>query len=164
MSEHEPARSAPARSAPKVSARRRRRLLAGGLSLTTVLTGTALGLVATGADAATVTSASFGGTGTVLSGGVLYAKGGTPLTLTVITPTDIKCVDVSNAVTGHSVAPTVTSDGLRWQFAVTAPTNVADGQKTADVTATTKTNSQGACTGTPTVTTPRTRWTTPGPS
>ena len=62
---------------------------------------TVIGLVnAPAAFASSVTSAVFtGGAGTVTVGGTLYAKQGAALTLTVVTSSDTKCVDVTGAAT-----------------------------------------------------------------
>src|SRR4051794_27858986 len=72
------------------------------------------------AYASSVTSAVFtGGTGTVSVGGTLYAKQGATLTLTVVTSSDTKCVEV----TGAATLPRQTSSTAKsnWTFTTTAP-------------------------------------------
>src|SRR5207244_10392611 len=53
------------------------------------------------------------------AGGVAYARSGVSFTLTVTTPTDETCVDVSGAVTGHQTSATAKSS---WTFPGTAVT------------------------------------------
>lgn len=66
--------------------------------IATVMALLVAGLSAPAAFALSVTSAVFsGGTGTAIVGGVVYAKGGTSLTLTVTTSNDTRCVKVSGA-------------------------------------------------------------------
>jgi hypothetical protein len=57
-----------------------------------------LGVLASGALGSSVTSASFsGGAGTSTVGGMLYAKQGATVTLTVNTSNDSQCVNVTGA-------------------------------------------------------------------
>jgi len=77
-------------------------------------------LVATPVAAASVSSATFtGGAGTASVSGALYAKQGAALTLTVVTSSDTKCVDV----TGAAALPRQTSSTAKtnWTFTTTAP-------------------------------------------
>ncbi len=132
----EPAPSAPGRTS------RTRRFGAGLLSLTT-LTPALVGLSAVPAQAASVSSAVFsGGAGTVSVNGVVYAKQGGALTLTVVTSSDTKCVDV----TGAATLPRQTSSTAKsnWTFTTTAP--AGDGAQAFTVAASEKFNSNG-CTG-----------------
>ncbi|MCU1575804.1 MAG: hypothetical protein JWP70_508, partial [Leifsonia sp.] len=93
------------------------------------------------AAGSTVTSATFtGGTGTVSSGGTLYAKQGGALTLTVITSNDTQCVDVAGAFTAHSESSTAKSN---WTFTKTA--GAGDGVQAVTVTASKNANGQGSC-------------------
>src|SRR4051794_31465246 len=72
--------------------RRRPMWMAGLVAATTVLGGVSL----PAAFASTVTSAVFsGGAGTAPVGGTLYAKQGATVTLTVVTSSDTKCVNVA---------------------------------------------------------------------
>jgi hypothetical protein len=91
----------------------RRRLLgltAAGVAATVV----SFFVIVPGASASTVSSATFtGGSGTVTWGGVLYAKSGGALTLTVNTSADTKCVDVTGAFTGHQTSASAKST---WTF------------------------------------------------
>src|SRR4051794_1904310 len=78
------------------------------------------GLVVPAAFASSVTSAVFsGGAGTASVGGTLYAKQGAALTLTVVTSSDTKCVEV----TGAAALPRQTSSTAKsnWTFSTTAP-------------------------------------------
>src|SRR6188472_3246715 len=78
------------------------RLLAGVATGALVLGGVNV----VGASASSVSSAVFtGGAGTVSVGGTLYAKQGAALTLTVVTSSDTKCVEV----TGSAALPRQTS-------------------------------------------------------
>jgi hypothetical protein len=98
----------------------------------------------TPAFASTVTSATFtGGTGTVSVGSMLYAKNGGALTLTVVTSSDTKCVDVTGAFTGHQALKDATSTS--WTFTFT--TGAGDGVQTVTVAASPDFNPQGKCTG-----------------
>ena len=95
------------------------------------------------AFASSVTSATFtGGTGTVSSGGTLYAKQGGALTLTVITSSDTRCVDVAGAFTAHDQSGTAKTS---WTFTTTA--GAGDGAKGVTVSASPNVNPQGKCTG-----------------
>ncbi|MCU1505433.1 MAG: hypothetical protein JWP05_402, partial [Microbacteriaceae bacterium] len=94
------------------------------------------------AFAATVTSATFTGvTGTVVSGGLLYAKQGGVLTLTVFTSDDTQCVDVAGAFTAHSESSTAKSS---WTFSTTA--GAGDGVQAVTVDASPSFN-KGKCNG-----------------
>src|SRR3954447_8140580 len=77
------------------------------------------GLSVAPASASTVTSAVFSGAGTVFVGAKLYAKQGAALTLTVVTSSDTKCVEV----TGAATLPRQTSSTAKsnWTFTTTAP-------------------------------------------
>jgi hypothetical protein len=92
---------------------------------------------AEGAVTGTFTSAS-GQT----TGGVLYVKSGSAVTLTVTTPSSTKCVDVSGAHTGHDQSSTAKSS---WTFALTAPDG--DGASAVTVTATGGYNQNNKCNG-----------------
>jgi hypothetical protein len=77
-----------------------------------------LSVVVPGAAAASITSATFSGdVGAVTStvDGVLYAKPGTKLKLTVVTDANTKCVNVTGAVTGR-----ITSGNSPFVFTFTA--------------------------------------------
>ncbi|MGY1725621.1 OmpL47-type beta-barrel domain-containing protein [Geodermatophilus sp. SYSU D01062] len=133
----QPASGTPARPS------RTRRFTAGLLSLTTVLTPALVTLTAAPAQAASVTSAVFsGGAGTVSTGGTLYAKRGATLTLTVVTSSDTKCVEVDGAAT----LPRQTSSTAKsnWTFSTTAP--AADGVQAFTVAASPNFNPNN-CTG-----------------
>src|SRR6266568_1852677 len=113
-----------------------------GLAL--VLGGAASVAISSPAGASTVMSAVFtGGTGTVVSGGALYAKSGGALTLTVNTSSDTQCVDVAGALTGHQSSNTAKSS---WTFPFTA--GAGDGARAVTATVAPNVNSQGKCTGT----------------
>ncbi|MGW5238156.1 OmpL47-type beta-barrel domain-containing protein [Monashia sp. NPDC004114] len=117
-----------------------RRLLAGA-SVAAVVAG---GINLVPALASTVTSATFtGGGGTALVGGTLYARQGATLTLTVITSSDTKCVEV----TGAASPPIQTSPSAQtsWTFTLTAPSG--DGAQAVTVAASPDFNSQPKCTG-----------------
>jgi hypothetical protein len=87
------------------------------------------GMVLTPASASTVSSAVFtGGSGTASVGGILYARQGAPLTLTVTTSSDTQCVDVAGAFTAHQSSQTAK---VSWVFTTTAGTG--DGAKVATV-------------------------------
>src|SRR4051812_47534115 len=100
------------------------------------------GLSVAPASASTVTSAVFSGAGTVFVGAKLYAKQGAALTLTVVTSSDTKCVDV----TGAATLPRQTSSTAKsnWTFSTTAP--AGDGAQAFTVAASPNFNSNG-CTG-----------------
>ena len=101
-------------------------------------------LVLPSAYAASVSSAVFSGSaGTLSVGGVLYAKQGAALTLTVVTSSDTKCVDV----TGAAALPRQTSSTAKssWTFTTTAP--AGDGAQAFTVAASPNYNVNGACTG-----------------
>ena len=101
------------------------------------------GSLALPASASTVGSATFsGGTGTVTSGGVVYAQQGGALTLTVSTSNDTKCVDVSGAVTGHQQSSTAKTT---WTFTFTAA--AGDGTQAVTASASPDSNPQNKCTG-----------------
>ena len=105
--------------------------------------GLVLGLLgAPPAFASNVTSAVFtGGSGTASVGGVLYAKQGGALTLTVTTSDDTKCVDVFGA---HEGSQTSANTKTNWTFAFVAGT----GNGVQSVTVTSRTgNPTGKCTG-----------------
>lgn len=93
-----------------------RRVLAG---VVTTVVGLG-GLTTAPAFASSVSSATFsGGAGTVARGGTLYAKQGAALTLSVVTSSDTKCVEV----TGAATLPRQTSSTAKsnWTFTTTAP-------------------------------------------
>jgi hypothetical protein len=93
--------------------------------------------------ASSVSSAVFsGGAGTVSLAGTLYAKQGVPLTLTVVTSSDTKCVEV----TGAATPPRQTSSTAKsnWTFTTTAP--AGDGVKAFTVAASSNFNNNG-CSG-----------------
>lgn len=95
------------------------------------------------AFASTVTTATFtGSAGTVSSGGTLYAKQGGALTLTVITSSDTKCVDVAGAFTAHDQSAGAKTN---WTFTTTA--GAGDGAQGVTVFASPNVNAQGKCTG-----------------
>jgi hypothetical protein len=102
-----------------------------------------LSVVATPAYASSVSSAVFsGGTGTVSVGGTLYAKQGAALTLTVVTSSDTKCVDVTGAATlPRQTSPTAKTN---WTFTTTAP--AGNGDQAFTVAASPNFNNNG-CTG-----------------
>jgi hypothetical protein len=92
--------------------------------------------------AASVSTAVFsGGTGTVSSGGTLYAKQDATLTLTVTTSSDTQCVDVAGAFTAHQESNTAKTT---WTFTTTAP--AGDGVKAVTAAASSM-NKSGKCTG-----------------
>src|SRR3954465_7610078 len=94
--------------------RRRPMWMAGLVAATTVLGGVSL----PAAFGSSVTSAVFtGGAGTASVGGTLYAKQGGALTLTVVTSSDTKCVEVTGAFTGRQTSNTAKST---WTFTPTA--------------------------------------------
>src|SRR4051794_35934200 len=76
----------------------RRRLRLPAISAVSVMALLGMGTVAPTAQAASVTSAAFGGgAGTFTAGnGTVYAKQGAALTLTVKTDADTQCVEVIN--------------------------------------------------------------------
>ncbi len=95
-----------------------------------------------GAAASTVASATFsGGTGTATTGGVLYAKAGASLTLTVVTSSDTKCVQVSGAFASKQTSATAKSS---WSFVTTAP--AGEGTQAVTVAASPNFNANN-CTG-----------------
>lgn len=102
------------RSSAVSSPRRRGMALVGALALGSTL------FSSVPASASSVSSAVFtGAAGTVSVGGVLFAKQGAAVTLTVTTSSDTKCVEV----TGAAALPRQTSSTARtsWTFATTAP-------------------------------------------
>src|SRR5690349_18108115 len=133
----------PDESAPKARRPRRARI---GLRVFTGAVAAAAslsGLAMAPALASSVTSAVFsGGAGTVSVGGTLYAKQGAALTLTVVTSSDTKCVDV----TGAATLPRQTSSTAKssWTFTTTAP--AGNGAQAFTVAASPNFNSNG-CTG-----------------
>ena len=130
----------PAKGTPQFRRRggggRSRRGAAGVLALLASFISSVPAFAASGTTAA----AFSGGTGTVNVGGTLYAKNGGALTLTVTTPSDTKCVDVTGAHSGHQTSPTAKST---WTFSFTAGTG--DGLQTVTSTAGTKENNPGTC-------------------
>lgn len=94
------------------------------------------------AFAATVTTAVFtGGAATASAGGVLYARQGGALTLTVGTSGDTQCVDVAGA---HTDAQTSSFGKSSWTFTFVA----AGGTGVQSVTVAARAgNPQGRCTG-----------------
>src|SRR4051812_28390954 len=100
------------------------------------------GLSVAPASASTVTSAVFSGAGTVFVGAKLYAKQGGALTLTVVTSSDTKCVNV----TGAATLPRQTSSTAKsnWTFTTTAPPG--EGAKAFTVAASPNFNANN-CTG-----------------
>ena len=102
------------------------------------------GLAIPPASAALVTNATFtGGAGTVTIAGSLYAKQGAVLTLTVITSSDTKCVDVAGDLSAHDQSEIAKST---WTFSFTAP--AGDGAQTVTTSASPDFNPQDKCTGT----------------
>jgi hypothetical protein len=114
------------------------------MSLATVLAVVAGGMNVPAAFASSVTGAAFsGGTGTVASGGILYAKSGATLTLTVTTSSDTKCVDVLGLLPGHQTSTVAKST---WIFTTTA--GAGDGDRAVTATASPGVNiQQDKCTG-----------------
>ncbi|TFD47356.1 hypothetical protein E3T33_02520 [Cryobacterium sp. TMT1-2-1] len=95
------------------------------------------------AFASTANSAVFsGGTGTVSVGGVLYARQGGALTLTVTTSSDTKCVEVVGAFAAGDVSATGKTS---WTFTTTA--GAGNGSQTVTAAASPNVNAQGKCTG-----------------
>jgi hypothetical protein len=136
-----PTRSLPGQTAGSPAARPRRR--GAWLSLATVIAVLVGGLSAPAALAAEVNSAVFtGGSGTVTSGGTLYAKAGARVTLTVNTSSDTKCVDVTGAFTGHLTSDTAKSS---WTFTTTAGTG--EGAQTITALAAPQFNKNEVCNG-----------------
>lgn len=131
----------PAHRVPGPPPRPRRRLTAGVLALTTVLTPALVSLTSS-AEAATVSTAVFSGSGAVSANGTLFAKQGTVLTLTVTTSADTQCVDVAGAFTAHQESAVAKST---WTFPTTAP--AGDGAKSVTASASTL-NRGGNCSGT----------------
>lgn len=135
------------RSAPQ-GAQPRRRRGTGGVARRLLAGAAVSGVVIGGINvaptfASSVSSAAFsGGTGTVSVGGTLYAKQGAPLTLTVVTSNDTRCVDV----TGAATLPRQTSSTSKtsWTFNTTAP--AGNGAQAFTVAASPNFNSNG-CTG-----------------
>jgi hypothetical protein len=114
--------------------RRARLLAAAAISML------AVAVVAVSAMGASVTGiAVTGGAGTQVVNGVLYAKQGAPVTFTVTTSSDTKCVELTGL-------PRQTSDQpkTRWVFDVTA--GAGDGLREITATATEKFNANN-CTG-----------------
>ncbi|WP_134475146.1 PxKF domain-containing protein [Cryobacterium sp. Sr8] len=95
------------------------------------------------AFASTANSAVFSGsTGTVSVGGVLYARQGGALTLTVTTSSDTKCVEVVGAFAAGDVSATGKTS---WTFTTTA--GAGNGSQTVTAAASPNVNAQGKCTG-----------------
>lgn len=88
----------------------------------------------------TVSAGISGTSGTVASGGTLYAKQGAALTLAVTTSNDVKCVDVGSFGTRQTSATAKSS----WTFTGTAP--AGDGVQAFTVNASVGFNSNG-CNG-----------------
>jgi hypothetical protein len=88
------------------------------------------------------TTASFSGTGTVIVGGILYAKQGQTVTLTVTTTDPTKCVDVSGAFTDHQQA---TNAKTSWSFTTTAP--AGNGVQAVTAAASVSFNNNNICNG-----------------
>jgi hypothetical protein len=90
----------------------------------------------------TVSSAVLtGGAGTQTVGGILYAKNGGALTLTVTTSSDTKCVDVGAAFAARQTSTTAKTS---WTFTATASTG--DGIQTVTANASPSFNANN-CTG-----------------
>ncbi len=99
-------------------------------------------LVALAPSASATNGASYsGGTGTVSSGGVLYAKQGQTVTLTVAGPTGAACVRLS----GAGFATSVDAAGPNVTRVLTAP--AGDGLQSTNVDYFSNINGQGKCTG-----------------
>src|SRR3954454_6458987 len=97
----------------------RRRLRLPAISAVSAIALVGMGTVAPAAQAASVTNASFsGGVGTVTNAGVLYAKPGATVSLTVVTDSVAKCVSVTGSHVDRS-----TSSGSPFTFTFTAPTS-----------------------------------------
>ena len=98
--------------------------------------------------AASVTGATFsGGTGTATVGGVLYAKQGAALTLTVTTDNTTKCVRVTDGT--NTVDQTSAALKTSWTFTTGLPLFTAgpgDGVKSVTATAFRNFNGQNKCT------------------
>jgi hypothetical protein len=114
------------------------------VAATAIAAAVPLGVIASGALGASVTSASFtGGAGTVPVGGTLYAKQGGALTLTVNTSDDVECVELTGAHTGRQTSP---PGKTAWSFTFTA--GAGEGVNTVTVTASKNFNeSQNRCQG-----------------
>lgn len=104
----------------------------------------ASGLSVPPAYAASVTSASLaGGAGTATVGGVLYAKSGGALTLTVNTSSDTRCITIVQGTwTGQR-----TSDTARTSWTFTSPADSGNGVRVIDVSASPNFNPNLNCTG-----------------
>src|SRR4051794_8230822 len=125
---------------PRGSARRTgRALFALTAAATTALGGAAV--VPASAATGTATASFSGGTGTVTSGGILFAKAGAALTLTVVAPSDTTCMTVPAGFTGATTSPSGKSS---WTFTGTA--SGGDGARAFTVVASPKFNTNG-CTG-----------------
>ncbi|WP_336921290.1 OmpL47-type beta-barrel domain-containing protein [Aquipuribacter sp. SD81] len=119
--------------------RGRWRPLAAALSLAVV--GSAL-TVMPAASAATITGATFSGSaGTVVYDGTLYARTGSPLTLTVATGDGARCVEVSNP---HAGTQTTNNARTSWTFTMSAL--AGEGAKNVTVAARDTFNNNGQCT------------------
>lgn len=115
-------------------------------SVAAVLVLLASGLSVPPAYAASITSASFTGPAgsTVSVAGTLYAKSGANLTLTVLTSTDIRCIDGVPA--GWSGGTTSTSAKTSWTFS--GPADTADGVHASTIVASEKiAPGSGNCSG-----------------
>src|SRR5919199_3922462 len=123
-----------------------------GLGGVLVAVAALLAVLGSGAFGAGISSASFAGsTGTVTSGGTLYAKAGQTVTLTVNTSAsnDAKCVQLSGA---HTAIQTSANGKSTWTF---GPFTMGsgDGVKTVTITAGEGTNNPGTACTTKTTTT-----------
>jgi hypothetical protein len=109
---------------------RLRALLVAATMLVGVVALAILGGSAFGDNSGPPVAAFSGGTGTVTSNGVLYAKNAAPVTLTVTTDGSARCVEVSGAFADKQV-----SDGPKgtWTFSTKAP--AGDGLQSVTVTA-----------------------------
>lgn len=120
--------------------------------IATVLALVVAGLSAPAAFALSVTSATFsGGTNTVSVGGVLSAKSGATVTLTVLTSNDTKCVKVSGAFSDTKITNV---GATSWAFTTTAP--ATEGVQAVTVAASTEHNGNDKnpnCTGNDSVST-----------
>jgi hypothetical protein len=104
-----------------------------------------VGLPAMLARATTINAATTvitGGAGTATVGGTVYAKSGGALTLTVVTASSARCVELSPAVAAQQ-----TSVGAKttWIFTWNSAAGLADGAQTITATAGEGTNGSGKC-------------------
>jgi hypothetical protein len=113
----------------------------------TAATATVLGgaaLLPASAATATINATFTGGAGTVLSGGILYAKSGADLTLTISAPSDTQCI--SGVPAGFTGSPTSPSAKSTWTFTGKGAGLAGDGVRAFTVAASPKFNANG-CTG-----------------